>query len=413
MRATLRRALVWGAAAALALVAGIIVVVHLPVVQRAAWERGAEAVGRATGWQIEAAEFRARLWPATVELRGLRAGAPDPGAVVADRVAVRFRWGGVLASPRRIEAIEIEGMSVDLRGLDLPRTEPDPNRPAADPWHSIEIGSLEVRGARLGAAASDVELGLDEVELSGGIEDGMAHLAARIGAIVAVRQGRRLVVGPLEVVASASEQGVEVERLDLAGEVASGSITLSTGFADRRLAGGGRFELELQPAIEWFEPDLATLLQPRGRLVLSGTGEVSAGSDLKIALEHVGGPLGLAGYGITRLRLSSTPTGVLLDAGGDEWGEVAVDLARDRAAVHARFAGAAAGPAVALAVSPEPYWMPGPLTLYGTVDATVPLPVSVQRLAAAARPAGGVSRMAASSSKATARAPRGAPEGCS
>ena len=191
----------------LALVAGIIVVVHLPVVQRAAWERGAEAVGRATGWQIEAAEFRARLWPATVELRGLRAGAPDPGAVVAERVAVRFRWGGVLASPRRIEAIEIEGLSVDLRGLDLPRTEPDPDRPAADPWHSIEIGSLEVRGARLGAAASDVELGLDDVELSGGIEDGMAHVTAHIGAIVAVRQGRRLVVGPLDVVASARRAG--------------------------------------------------------------------------------------------------------------------------------------------------------------------------------------------------------------
>jgi hypothetical protein len=155
-------------------------------------------------------------------------------------------------------------------------------------------------------------------------------------------------------VASANEQGVEVERLDLAGELASGSITLSTSFADRRLAGGGRIELELQPAIEWFEPDLETLLQPRGRLKLSGTVEATAGSGVTMALEHVGGPLSAAGYGITRLRLSSTPTGVVLDAGGDEWGS-SVDLRATRP-----WCGAFADAAVCRRRGAEPSWLPGP-----------------------------------------------------
>jgi outer membrane protein assembly factor BamA len=384
MRLTAWRALIWCGAAALALVAAVIAIVHLPALQRAAWERAAEAVGRATGWQIEAAEFRARLWPATIEVRGLRAGAPDPGPISADRVAIRFRWSGLLSSPRRIEAIEIDGLAVDLRGLELPRSEPDPDRPPADPWQSIEIGSLEVRGARFGAAAADVELELDGLELSGGLADGTARLAARIAAIAAVRQDRRLVVGPLEVEASASEQGVDVERLELDGEVASGEITLSAGFADRRLAAGGRVEIELAPALEWFEPDLAALLRPSGRLVLSGSGEASAGSLPTVAVEHVGGPLRAAGYDITRLRLDSTSTGLRVDAGGGDWGEVAVDLARDQAVVRARFADAAIGPAVALAAAPLPSWLPGPLTVSGSVDATVPLPVAVERVAAAA-----------------------------
>ncbi len=373
-----------GAVAVLALVAGGVVLVHLPPVQQAAWEWAAGAVGDATGWQITAAACRGRAWPASVELRGLRAGAPDPGAISADRVTIRFRWSGLLSSPRRIEAIEIDGLAVDLRGLELPQSAAGQDQAQADPWQAIEIASLEVRGARLGAAAADVELELDGVELSGGLADGTARLAARIAAIAAVRQDRRLVVGPLEVAASANEQGVNVEHLTLEGDMASGSIALSAGFADRRLAADGRVEIELAPALEWFDPDLATLLRPSGRLVLSGSGQASAGKGATFAVDHVGGPLSAAGYEVSRLRLTSTATGLRLDAGGDEWGNIAVDLARDRAVVHARFVDAAVGPTVALAVSPAPSWLPGPLTLSGTLDATVLIPVALERLAATA-----------------------------
>jgi len=384
VRLTLRKALVLSVVAVVALTAAGVVLVHLPPVQQAAWEWVAGAVGRATGWQIAAADVRARAWPAMVELRGLRAGAPDPGAIAADRVAIRFRWRDLLSSPRRIEAIAIDGLAVDLRKLHLPQTAAEQDQAQADPWQAVEIGSLEVRGARVGAAAADVELELDGLELAGSLEGGTARVEVRIGTMAALREGRRLVMGPLEVAAAADENGVAVERLELDGAVASGSVTLSAGFADRRLTADGRIEIELAPVLAWFEPDLATLLQPSGRLVLSGSGQASAGALPTVAVEHVGGPLRAAGYEVSRLRLASTAAGLRLDAGGDEWGDLAVDVARDQAVVHARLADAAIGPAAALAAAPMPPWLPGPLTLSGTLDATVPLPFAAERLAATA-----------------------------
>lgn len=384
MRLTLRKALVLSVATVVALTAAGVALVHLPPVQQAAWEWAAGAVGDATGWQITATACRARAWPATLELRGLRAGAPDPGAIAADRVTIRLRWRDLLSSPRRIEAIEVDGLAVDLRKLHLPQPAADQDQAQADPWQVVEIGSLEVRGARIGTAAADVEVELDGLELAGSLEGGTARVELRIGTIAALREGRRLVVGPLEVAAAADEHGVAVERLELDGAVASGSVTLSAGFADRRLAADGRIEIELAPVLAWFEPDLATLLQPSGRLVLSGSCQASAGALPTVAVEHVGGPLRAAGYEASRLRLASTAAGLRLDAGGDEWGDLTVDVARDRAVVHARFVDAAVGPAVALAAAPEPSWLPGPLTLSGTLDATVPLPFAAEGLAATA-----------------------------
>jgi translocation and assembly module TamA len=378
------RALGLAVAAVLAVVAGVVVLVHLPPVQRASWEWVAGAVGEATGWQVEATGFRARLWPAAVELLGVRVGAPEPGAIAADRVAIRLRWRDLLSSPRRISAIEVDGLAIDLRRLQLPQAEADPGQPVRDPWRVVEIGSLEVRGARIGAAAAGVDVELDGLELAGEVVGGEARITARIGTIGALRDGRRLVVGPLELAATADEGGVRVERLDFEGAAASGSVTASAGFAERQLHGEGRIELELGPAAEWFDPDLAVLLRPSGRLVMTGAVAASPGADPTVAVEHAGGPLGIAGYEIARLRLASAANGLVLEAMGADWGEAAVELARDLAVVHARLADAAVGPAAALSAAPLPAWLPGPLAVSGVLDATVPLPVAVKDLVASA-----------------------------
>jgi hypothetical protein len=61
--------------------------------------------------------------------------------------------------------------------------------------------------------------------------------------------------------------------------------------AERRVAADGRAEVELGPALEWFDPDLAALLQVNGRLVLAGSGSATPGAGGDFAIDHIGGPL--------------------------------------------------------------------------------------------------------------------------
>jgi uncharacterized membrane protein len=76
----------------------IVAVAHAPSVQRAAWNRAAQAVREASGWELSADTFSARLlWSPSIRVAGARLEAEGRTVARADQVTVHLGWRSLLA----------------------------------------------------------------------------------------------------------------------------------------------------------------------------------------------------------------------------------------------------------------------------------------------------------------------------
>ena len=284
-----------------------VVVIHLPMVQEALWNRTTVAISNSTGWQIHAESVRMRFWPARFEARGVSAGTGGLPAVDVDRIEVSFRWRGIAGRPHRVDRVEIEGPRVDLRRLQFPESaEPTDSRAAVDVWNAIEVGELRVsEGSLVGSDGLPVGLQVDGLTAGGRLEQGRARLDVSAEGLCLDRDGRDLDLGRLTISAHGGPSGIRLDSLDLAGEAitANASADLST---TRPLSTHAQLtsSVDLARVASWWDPAIVARANPRGRLHVQGRGVFDDRRGLELELEHSGssffiGALEVAAAGVT------------------------------------------------------------------------------------------------------------------
>lgn len=380
---SLRRVLLLVAAAFVLLMAAVWLVLHSAAVQRPLAERALAAVEASTGWRVEVAEPRLRLWPGRLEAEGVAVSAGGDPVAMIDRIEATWSWPALFGDPARLESVSLEGVAVDLRNLELPEMpETSGEGPPVDPWRMLEIGRLTLSGGRVRAEVLEVEATLEEVRAAASLTDGRAAVEAGAGQATLERQGRTLVLGPVELRAAASADGVIVERLSAGGsEVAleaSGKVTFSDGTA-------ATVELEtradLAGALGWWDPNLVTGLDPRGVLELAGEVALDPQTGLAADLAHRGEPFTVAGYELETLELGFADGVPRARLAGGSWGEATVTAAEPGVAtVSARLRAAPVERALAFAAPQVAEAVPGPIRVSGSVDGTVPFPVALENL---------------------------------
>ncbi len=245
-------------------------------------DRVTAAIEEQTGWRIEIDEPRLGLWPARLVATGVRVFAGERQVASVDRIEASWRWTVVADAPHRLNSVELTGVALDLRDLELPpAAETPPDAAPVDPWRVVEGVELRLAGGRVDGRAMDVAGTLVGVRIAASLVDGRARADVEADRLELERQDRVLALGPLELAASASADGVVVER--------SGSRARSwdrghrrdqvrRGAERTRSTSTGR--AELAAVLEWWDPNVATGLSPEGVVDFDGGAALDADGSL-------------------------------------------------------------------------------------------------------------------------------------
>ena len=163
--------------------------VHLPGVQQRLWDRVAGSIEEETGWRIEAHQIALRVFPAKFEATGLRVSTEDGELLAIDLLQARWRWRALRGLPHRLDHLVVEGVEVDAGAFPRSQEQPDPDQAGLDLFNSFEVGDLTVTGGRIKGSLLEFEGGLEELVLTGSLEEKMASAALTAKRLVLVRDG--------------------------------------------------------------------------------------------------------------------------------------------------------------------------------------------------------------------------------
>lgn len=378
------RVLLIGLAVLAGTIAIVLTVLHLPPVQRWAWEKASTAIADATGWDVTADDIGLNLFAGTLEAEGVTAATEGRTVATIADLRAEFDISTLLGAPRRIDSLRLEDVEADLRNLPAGPKEEEPQPIDGDPLAGFEIGDLQVVDARLDAAveAAEVEVSARDIDLAGSLEDGLAEAELTAGPVLARRQGRELRLGSLALEASGNLESIDISRLEASGPSVEASLSaevdldpaVSLDADDIRIAAG------LEEVLEWWDPALEEQLDPVGRAVVEGSlGYDDAGLDAD--LEHVGEPIRLAGYRIDELSLTASDGAFDVSLSGPNWGGADVRLAQDRLQIRADLDRTDLEPVLRRLPEGATERVPERLTLSGTFDLDLPMPPDLEDLA--------------------------------
>ena len=321
------------AVAAVLLVVLLVAVVHVPAVQRRAFELAAARLEAATGWSMAADGVRLNLLTGTLRMHGIEVSAGHGTVASVARLEAQWTWRGLLGSPPRLESLEIARPVVDLTALPPSSAAPQAEGAPFDAeqiFTAFELGRLRVEDGTARAAAAGVDLEGRDVRVTAGLVAARLTLEAGADGVSATRDGRTLAAGPVELGLAGGADGLRLEKLRVAGEDVAlrldgrGTLPPSPGVdLDVDL------EADVARVLQWWDPSLL----PAGTVggVLHLAGRVTYGADgLTADLEHQGAPLRVAGYSVATLSASFNDGVVHASAAGPEWGSVDGVLDADR-----------------------------------------------------------------------------------
>ncbi len=373
MRKGLRNRLLGVAVTAAVVVAVVVVALSLPGTQRALWRDVVERVESATGWHLSAATVHLRLFPGRFEAEGLTAGvAGQPPVLEVGRLEARWSWRTLLFAPHRLDLLLVKGVRWS-QGAPLPVSPGGKGRGTGweGPPRRLEIRRFHLEDAGGEAALAGVTFEAGDVQVEGSLSGGVLAVKAEARA-EALRKGRRLDLGRLDLAAALTRDGLDLGRLELNGRPVTLSMngglrppweTPNGAFSVRAVFPPGRL-------LEFWDPQLAARVRALGRLDVRGRIGLEGGRPVP---ELVGEGLGLsvAGLELDRLALQEASGRFVVEAEGAEWGRlrasgtpgqpVDVWLALEDARVPPRLPG----------MGRLPVTLPPDLRLSGTADATV------------------------------------------
>jgi outer membrane protein assembly factor BamA len=310
----------------IAVIAGLIVTIHLRPVQRAVWERVRPIVEDVTGLTISVGELSLRAWPARLEVGDVEVRSDSGQLATIDLVVVTWSWRQLKADPPRLDSLVLTSPTIDLRALPENDRKSSSDGAPIDPWSIVEIGRLSITSSDLDGSAPDVDWRARNVAMAGHLLDGSAAAKLELESVEVTHDGRMLRVGPIRLEATADRGGqVSVTRLDVEGDEvslrASGSLDPAPPYA-------ADVQLELQAGLDalvrWWDPEIAARLQPSGRLDVIGSVGWNGTSPVA-ELRHRGERLGVAGMVIDSLAAASSGGSQTAEISGP-WGQAKARL---------------------------------------------------------------------------------------
>ncbi len=312
-------------AAPAVLAVGLAVVVHLPPVQRWAFEAASERVADASGLTVATDDIRARLLTGSLALDGLRVAGPAGPIARAESLEATWRWSELLGDPPRLEWVRIEAPTADLRNLPAPPPEEAAEAPVAvgggELLRSFEIGRFELAEGEATAAGAGVTAAVDGIRVEASLEEATLRVAAEAGSVAAERKGRTLLLRDLVVDAAADPEGVTIQRLEVGGDAlwvsADGRISLQPGLVVALEVEGGA---QIRTVLEWWDPERVLAVDPRGRLQLAGGVGWSPDGGPRVELSQTGPPVSVAGFDLAELEVEVDGERISAVAAGPGWG---------------------------------------------------------------------------------------------
>jgi translocation and assembly module TamA len=368
-----RRALILTAAVA-AMCAVVMIVVHLPVVQRGVWDRVAAGIEE-SGWRIYAEDLAVRAFPGRLRARGVTVTGTNGTVAKLDRLEARWRWLAVLRPPHRLETVIVEGLHIDVDAL--PDASSDSEEPSTPSWDLVEIGELQILGAGGEGSIPEAIISVDGLNVAGRLESGMATARLSAESLSLIREGRKLDAGSVDIEARVSQQGLRLDRFVIGSADASVSLAGEVGFSPA-ITGQVNAEVEFDlPALaRWWDPNLVSGLEPEGRVMLEGRVILSDANGVELAFSHHGEPIRIAGYELAELELDVEGGRPRVRAFDPGWGDASVTMTSPGVAeVVAALDDAPVDRALAF-VAPEVAETVGsPATLSGQIDGTISYPI--------------------------------------
>ncbi|MGD8441582.1 MAG: hypothetical protein PVG53_13710, partial [Holophagae bacterium] len=377
-----RRVVGFAIVALLGLLVVLWLVVHSRGAQHAVIERITTAIETSTGWKVGVDDARLRVWPARLIVDGLTVSSGDRRVASVERIEATWSWRGVLGTPRRVESVELTGVDVDLRGVEPPDVESSAEASSGDLWRVVEVGRLKLTRGRVDAVELDVDGTMERIRIEGSMVDGRGDAGLDADRLVLVRQGRILDLEGVALDATASADGIVVQRLTAGGpEIgldASGEVELGD-----RPSGRGRFtgRADLAGTLGWWDPNLVTGLEVDGVLDLDGRVAFDPATGLTVEVVHRGDPVTVAGYELDVLEFGLDDGVPTVRLAGATWGSATITPHDDGTAqVEARFDDAPVGTLLDLVAPAAAQALGRPIRLSGTVDGTVGFPVALDTL---------------------------------
>lgn len=308
-------------------IAAVLAVLHVPAVQRAIWDEVRARIAAATGWDLRLEDVSVRLWPARLEVSGLTVTAPERSEplIGADRASATWRWTRLLAAPRRLDTVSVTGLAADTAQL----PPPSPSRPAEpqpEGWlPSLVIGTVEIDRSRVVVPTGVAGLRLTGVALSGTLAGDSTRADVTADRVEAVREGRTLALGALDLALGVTRTGLTVERATLRGDRVTADARASVDPATHDQVVRATFDVgaSLPEVLTWWDPTVAERLDPGGAVTASGSLRWSADAGVGLTLDGSGTGIRLAGYAVETFRIE-TPAGEgpVITAAGAGWGRV-------------------------------------------------------------------------------------------
>lgn len=308
--------------------------VHLPPVQRWAFDLAAERIEDAAGLTVAAEKIRARPVTGGLRLDGVTVSGPAGVVATVGSLDVGWRWGELLGDPPRVERLRLEDVVADLRHLPASSSGEPAEEPASpDPGEllrSFEIGRFELAEGAATAGAAGVTAALDGVRVEAALADATLGVSAEAGRLAAERDGRTLLLRDLVVEASADPEAVAIRRLEARGDAVSlsadGRVALAPG-PDALLE--VEAEADLREVLRWWDPEQVGAVDPRGRLQLAGRVGWSPEGGPTADLTHTGQPVSAAGFEVAELEIGVDGGRLSAAAAGPEWGRARLVVDRD------------------------------------------------------------------------------------
>jgi translocation and assembly module TamA len=295
-------------------------------VQRVVWDRVALTIEEKSGLRIDTEEVALRIFPARLRASGVEVSSDGRTILSLGRVEARWKWHRLASDPRRLELLEVDGVTIDRSAL--PETSGDQDTEPLAQLSLFEIGELRILGVGIGESAAGIEVVVDGLNIEGSLESGMAKATVWAENLSLGRAGRILDLGRVAIDCRISEERFELEQLDLGSPSAATNIVGELGLGP---AGVGHFEVgvegDLEALAKWWDPNLVTGLEPAGRVDLEGVVSLSGGEVSEVELRHRGSLLRVAGYNLSELELRFSQGVPRIFLSHTDWGRATVAMA--------------------------------------------------------------------------------------
>ena len=368
-----------------ALMVATAVIVHLGPIQRGVADRLTTIIEAKTCLSAEVDFFEYRIWPATLKVRGISVSGPSGRSLTIEAVDASWAWSQLIGDTPRLRRLEIVGLDVNALELPMPCPADDDAGPSADPWRALEIDDLTITRAGVSGESPDLKFTWTGLAAQAALVDQRLGLRATARNLHLRRDGRDLTIGPLTVEIQGSPKTIELKTLRITGGPlefeAEGSAAGDGAGATAQVSAN----VALDEILRWWDPSVAALVDPRGRLDAVADLSWDTNAGLRFEARLAGQPVRLAGYTISRFEAAYEEGRLTAEAADPSWGRVDMDLGPDEIfEVRARLKGADPTPALKLAAVELPAGIPEDVGLSGDLQARMTLPPEIDRMTGSA-----------------------------